>query len=281
MGYNPERFTAEELPALTEEQKQSPFAYFYNRTIGDLAPEIQAAYAPGNEMDPSLAVMPEDMWEYLQPGAKEPTMGYCRLPDGTGYSCTIADVPGMTKEMFDFRLKLVFHDHMGFMIEYPGKHEGHWDGLCTEDFGVGYMHATILDRKYSTYELGYPTHPTIANPEIVEFLCKEADEISLEGPIDPDRGKCMLLFLTKQAEDGLHCWAITYSGMHLINRKSTNVLAPGEEIPLEVIRLRGLHHAYEYVGRRELLEELYEKYKDAPMEPAKPWPERFLPFRHS
>ena len=189
---NPEKFKASELPELTAEQKKSPFAYFYKRDIGELAPEIVEAFKPGRTIDPKKAVMPENMWEYLLPGGPEPEMGYCMLPNGAGYTCLIADVPGMTKEMFDFRTRLVFADHMGFMIEFPGKHLEHYDGLCVEDFGVGYMHAFILDRNYSSYELGYPEHPTHANPEIVEFVVKEADEIPIEGPIDPDKGKNML-----------------------------------------------------------------------------------------
>ncbi|GAA1061104.1 DAPG hydrolase family protein [Agromyces bracchium] len=278
VGY--ERFRADELRELTEEEKLSPFSGFYKRDIGDLAPEIVASFQPGVTIDPSKAVMPENLWEYLLPGGPQPEMGYCLLPNGAGYTCLVADVPGVTKEMFDFRLRLVLADHMGFMIEFPGKQLGHWEGLCVEDFGVGYMHGTILTRNYSAYELGYPTHPTLANPEIVEFIAKEADEISLEGPIDPTRGKCMLVFVTRETPTGLRCWAITYSGLHLVDGVSTLVLAPGEEVTLEMCRLRGLHHAYEYVGRKELLDEFYEEYKEKPLDPAKPWPERFLPFRH-
>lgn len=278
---NTERVSAVDLPELTDEEQKSPFSGMYKRDIGDLAPEIVEAFAPRHVLDPAKAVMPEDLWEYLIADGPEPEMGYCLLPNGAGYTCLVADVPGMTKEKFDFRLKLVLADHMGFMIEFPGKQLGHWDGLCTEDFGVGYMHGTILTRGYSAFELGYPTHPSVVNPEIVEFIAKEADEISLEGPIDTTRGKCMLVFVTRETETGLRCWAFTYSGMHLVNGESTVVLAPNEEITLEMCRLRGLHHAYEYVGRKELLDEYYEEWKDKPLPPAKPWPERFLPFQHS
>ncbi|MFJ5956626.1 DAPG hydrolase family protein [Paenarthrobacter sp. NPDC092416] len=274
------KLKANELPELTEEQKESPFSGIYKRDIGDVTPEIELAFQPGEMIDPSKAVMPEDLWEYLLPGGPEPEMGYCLLPNGGGYTCLVADVPGVSKEMFDFRTRLVLADHVGFMIEFPGKHLGHWESLCTEDFGVGYMHATILDRSYSAFELGYPTHPSLANPEIVEFIAKEADEIPLEGPIDATRGKNTLVFVSRETDTGLRCWAFVYSGLHVVEGKSSLVLAPGEEITLEKCRLRGLHLAYEYVGRKELLDEYYEEYRDRPMAPAKPWPERFLPFRH-
>lgn len=272
---------ASELPELTAEEKASPYSEFYKRDIGDLPADVIAAFAPGNEMDPAKAVMPEDMWEYLQPGGPVPEMGYCKLPNGAAYTCLKCDVPGMTQEMFNFRTRLVFADHMGFMIEFPGKHLGHWDGLCTEDFGVGYMHGFILDRNYSCMELGYPTHPTLVNPEITEFVVKEAHEVSLEGPIEPEKGWNMLCFVTRKTETGLHCWAFVYTGMVFADGKSTVKLAPGEEAKVEVARQRGIHLAYEYVGRKELCDKYFAEWGDKALAPAKPWPDRFVPFRHS
>jgi|GEM_PF-3294037 hypothetical protein len=270
-----------ELPELTAKEKNSPYADYYYRTIAEPPPEILAAFQPDKPMDPAKAILPEDMGMFADPNCPDPEMGYCKLPGGGGYSCVVAKMPGMKKEHFDFRLRLVLADHFGFVIEYPGFHLEHYDGMCIEDFAEGQMHALILDRCYSPAELGLSVNPADVNPKILGFMVKEADVIPLEGPIDPHRGLNTLAFVMRQMENGIEYWAFAYSGIHVENGKAVTKLAPGEVVTEEKCRLRGLHHAYEYANEAQILPALYDLYGQEDLPGAKPWPERYRFLQHS
>ncbi len=267
-----------DLPPLTEEQKAYPYSDLYYRDIAEPCQAVKDKFAPNNYLDPSKAIMPEDFTKFTDPDFV-PEMGYCKLPNGAGYSCTVVDLPEGNMEMFDYRLKLVFSEDMGFIVEYPGFHFKHFDGVCVEDSYDG-PKALILDRNYSAYELGFTDLPTNINPKLLGFCGHEQDFVSAEGPIDPTRGKGALFLITKKLDKGIqHIW-IVYYGLHVCNGKAEVVLGDGEVIEAEQCRRAGLHLAYESVNQVQYLPILMERYPDREFAPAKPWPDRLLFLKH-
>lgn len=272
------KIAPEHLPPLTEEQKKCPYADLYYREIAEPDMTVMDAYAPDHEMDPSKALMPEDFTKFLDPDFV-PEMGYCVLDNGVGYCCAVVDLPGATMDLFDYRLKLVFSEDMGFIVEYPGFHYAHYNGLCVEDSFDG-PRALILDRNISACELGFDAPLTTLNPRILGFSAHEQDFVAYEGPIDPSRGKGLLFLLTRQIEGGLqHIWVI-YQGIHLFEGKPMVVLGDGEVITAEQCRRVGLHLAYESVNQNQYLPILMERYPDRDFDSESPWPERYLFLKH-
>lgn len=272
------RIPPESLPPLTEEQKACPYATLYGREIAQPDEEILAAFAPERPMDSNKAVLPEHLCRLLDP-AFRPEMGYCVLPNGVGYSCTVVRLPGADEAMYDYRLKLVFSEDMGFIVEYPGFHFEHYDGLCIEDNGAG-PQALILDRNYSAAELGFPGDPTVLNPDILSISAHDQDAVAVEGPIDPRRGKGVLILVNRRMEGGVEQWWFVYSGLHIQDGKTLVVLDEGETITAEECRRKGLHLAYESVNQLQYLPILMEQYPDRAFSPARPWPARYRFLQH-
>ena len=268
----------QKLPALTEEQKACPYAALYERNIAEPGADILAAFAPDHEIASSLAVMPEDLCKILDPNF-HPTMGYCVMPNGVGYSCTVVRLPGAVPEMYDYRLNLVFAEDMGFIVEYPGFHFEHYDGLCIEDNGAG-PKALILDRNYSFAELGFPGDPTKINSDILSISAHDQDIVAVEGPIDPNRDKGVLILVNKRIAGGMEQWWFVYSGLHIQDGKSAVVLAADEVISAESCRRKGLHLAYEAVNQLQYLPILMEQYPFRAFTPPRPWPERYRFLQH-
>lgn len=268
----------EELPPLTEEQKKYPYADLYYRELSDPSEAVMKAFEPGNALAPEQALKPEDFKKLLDPDFT-PACGYCVLPNGVGYSCTVVDLPGASLELFDYRLKLVFSEDMGFVVEYPGFHFQHYNGLCIEDNHDGCM-ALILDRNYSAHELGFADLPSKLNPSILGFSAHEQDFVPLEGPIDPEKGRGALFLITKKIPDGLqHIW-IVYQGLHVCEGKSVILLGDGETICEEQCRRTGLHTAYESINQVLFIQEMMRRYPDRSFLPERPWPERYAFLKH-
>lgn len=272
------KLSLSELPALTKEQQAFPYSDLYYRDIAEPDDAIMNAYAPEHPIDPSLAIMPEDLVKFITPSFL-PTNGYCVLPNGVGYCCAVVNLPGANLQMFDYRLKLVFSEDMGFIVEYPGFHKEHYNGLCIEDSFDG-PKALILDRNYSAYELGFSDLPNHLNPEIVGFSAHEQDFIATEGPIDPTRGKGVLILITKKIPGGLqHIWII-YQGIHICNQKSVVVLSDDEVITQEQCRRIGLHLAYESVNQNQYLPILMKRFPNRTFGNERPWPDKYLFLKH-
>ena len=272
------KLSPNELPPLNEEQKSCPYSDLYYREIAEPDESVMAAFSPGQPMDPSLALMPEDFRKFLEPGFT-PQAGYCVLSNGAGYSCSVVNLPGATMEMFDYRLKLVFSEDMGFIVEYPGFHFEHYNGLCVEDSFDG-PKALILDRNYSACELGFSDLPSKLNPDILDFSAHEQDFVPVEGPIDPEKGRGALFLITKKIEGGLqHIW-IVYYGLRVSNGKAITVLGKNEVIEAEKCRRSGLHLAYESVNQNQYLPELMKRFPDREFRPERPWPERYRFLKH-
>lgn len=272
------RIDPKDLPPLTPEQQKYPYADLYTREIAVPEQTVLDAFAENHEMDPSKAILPEDLYHILESDF-QPEMGYCVLPNGIGYSCTVVQLPGATPEIYDYRLQLVFSEDMGFIVEYPGFHFEHYDGLCIEDNGTG-KKALILDRNYSAAELGFPGVPSEINPDILSVSAHDQDIVAAEGPIDPTRGKGVLILVNKRITGGIEQWWFVYSGLHIQDARTVNVLGDNEIITAEECRRKGLHLAYESVNQLQYLPVLMEKYPNRSFSPARPWPERYRFLQH-
>lgn len=263
-----------DLPELSAEEKARPYANYYYRKISKPPIEILENFEPGKQMDPIDAILPEKLNMLLDPECPEPKMGYCLLPNGGSYSCTISKMPHVTKEMMDFYGHFALGEHLKFKILYPGFHFEHYDGLAMENFGEGNK-ALLLDKMYSAEDLGLVGEPTKVNPGIIDFVAKKTQFVSVSGPIDLQRGKFTLVFLKKKLDQGVAIWTIVYFGIHIENGKSVVKLGPGEVTTAERCRRNAIHLAYEFANQESILPELYEEYgKEAIVRP-QPWPERY------
>lgn len=99
---------------LTEEEKSSPFVKFYNQPLADVADE-QLAALNGGPCNPQLALPIEKRSDMFLPGEQSVEIGFCKMPDGTGFVANRTFFPGATPEMFDWWMN--FHALEGIRIK--------------------------------------------------------------------------------------------------------------------------------------------------------------------
>lgn len=86
---------------LSEAEKKQPYAKYFYMPMAKPARESVAIVDRG-PIDPSKALLPENLNDLLKPGYLASEVGYCQLPDGSGYVSSIVEMPGVTPEMFDW-----------------------------------------------------------------------------------------------------------------------------------------------------------------------------------
>ena len=88
-------------PELTAAERALPYAKFYDLPITPIPEEKLAVLAAG-PIDPSLALKIEDRNDLFKPGYLPCEIGYCVMPNGTGFLANRTEMPGVTPEMFEW-----------------------------------------------------------------------------------------------------------------------------------------------------------------------------------
>ena len=86
---------------LTEEEKALPYAKYYYKDMARI-PEEDLAQVNAGPIDPSLALPITEAARLLDDGYLPNEVGFCMMPDGSGYAATKVFMPGVTTEMIDW-----------------------------------------------------------------------------------------------------------------------------------------------------------------------------------
>ena len=268
-----DHYRVEDLPELSDEDKKKPYASYYSRGRLTPPPHLLAAIQPGNPIDPARAVMPENLSILLDPDTPDPLPGYCALPNGGAYACMVIKMPGVTMEMINWWMPWVLGDHMRYKIWHPGSHAEHYLGLAVEDIGDG-MADLYLGNVYSFKDLGLPDDPAAFNPKILAINRCRAQCHLHSQPEDAPKSNFTMIHVVRKIEGGLEYWSFFWSGIHIENGRAVLKINPGEVITAENGRHFASHLAHEYTTLAAILPELYAQYKNDPVIPPPPWPER-------
>lgn len=144
---------------LSEAEKKKPYAKYFDMPMAKPAQALVDSVSKG-PLDPARALTFDHLNDLLNPGYLPSEIGYCILPDGTGYVSSIVQMPGVTGEMFDWwftwhqldpvRYKIWDHyvhydvqvndnDRKKLLSKDIPVHEKNWDVTHTvnEDIGMG------------------------------------------------------------------------------------------------------------------------------------------------
>lgn len=89
------------LVPVSEEDKLRSYYKYYHRPMTPGAPEKFAKVLSG-PISPMKALAFKDRNRLFEPGYLDEEIGYCIMPDGTGYLANCTQMPGVTTEMFDW-----------------------------------------------------------------------------------------------------------------------------------------------------------------------------------
>ena len=88
------------VPVSEEDKKKSYFKYYLQEMVQ--APEEHYRKVLDGPIDPKQALPIQERNLLFEPGYFEEEIGYCVMPDGTGYISNLVKMPGVTGEMFDW-----------------------------------------------------------------------------------------------------------------------------------------------------------------------------------
>jgi hypothetical protein len=241
------------IPALTAEEKKSPYAQFYAEPMPSPAEEVLAALQPGKQMDCKLALAPEDLNRLFMPSTLQADNGYCIMPDGTGYSVIHTKLQGVTLEMENFWKKWISsteYNYLNYKASLPGMHFM-FANPAWEDFGWGPVSAQVKA----------PVSPT-ATSSLPKQL--NPNYVSLDGvvlTIVPDfNGKPYWATLVKYTtidKKGEDVITVIWHGIHIFNDTPVRMLNKADRVDPEYVRNLTLHAAYEGARKAQLLPKLF------------------------
>lgn len=111
-----------ELPDLTAEERKRPYAKYFHEDIPEPDPELWARMAA--PCDPANAIGPERMNDLLGPGPLDVEVGWCILPNGTGFAANRIVYPDVTPEMVNWWFAWHALEDLRYRIWYPPQHAG-------------------------------------------------------------------------------------------------------------------------------------------------------------
>ncbi|MCX8021729.1 MAG: hypothetical protein N2745_03045 [Syntrophorhabdaceae bacterium] len=260
---------------LTEEEKKKPYAKYFYRDLNPPDPDVLKAME--KPIDPSRAITPEQINDLLEPGYLDCEIGWCQMPDGTGFIANLNKMPGVTVEMVYWWFTWMTLNDLRYKIWYKPSHIGHYispetrkaildpksripeDTLwgrthyAVEDIGVGpeFIHIHFK----SPEECGFDMK-RFKKPYVSGLVAGYGDEMMLNDPHAP-RGCAVMCHILRDVEGGIEWRTRFWMGYRLEKGRADKVLPPGEKVPEEAIRGLALHNAHEFANYKVMLPDIY------------------------
>ncbi len=263
---------------LTEDEKTKPYAKYYDWYSGPHDEAAMDAFLNHPKLDPSQALPISEVNELLKPGYLDGELGYCILPDGTGYMANHIKMPKATPEMFFWYSVWFAFEDLRYKIWYPAAHyavetpEDQKEILL--DDSLSWAERTMIKRTLiEDVGAGHPERiPVISlTPEQAGFDPEAFEKSGIKAwafsPGGQDPIDIMLYHTFRDLPEGgcelrTRCWF----GYGFKNEKPAKTLPDGMKIPDEIPMGAWIHNIKEYSRYRELIPKLYEEYGNEPLE---------------
>lgn len=256
-------------PDLTAEEKTKPYSKYYYMELAKLPQETRRQIEAG-PIEPAKALAIHNRNDLLKPGYLEKEVGYCVMPDGSGYVAMFTKLPGVTKEMIhwwfvwhpleDLRYK-IWHpdDHFSITVDKPERLLS--STLSYEERDWGTTHYPVENIGSGTQELAI----TFMSPEQYGFdmtlwhepnvaICRCANiSVSNKETLFPLGA---LAHFYRSVAGGLELRSRFWLGYHIVDKKPVRL---NNVISLETVKALTSHCAYEYNNLASFLPQLYKE----------------------
>lgn len=270
---------------LTAEEKAKPYAKYFYREVTPPDPDKLAKM--DQPIDPSKALPIERINDLLKPGYLDVEIGWCIMPDGSGFIANHNLMPGVTVDMLKWWFAWHALEDLRYKIWYK---PGHFGISISEE-----AREKILDPKTSMDEkLWGITHHVVEACDgpteniYISFLSPEnlGFDMSLFKPpyaaavfggngvsqmISPPPGvpnrksPAVMVHLIREIEGGVEMRTRFWMGKKMIDKKPVHCLPRGAKIPPFVPQNLARHNVKEYANLASFLPQIYEEQKDRPM----------------
>lgn len=255
-------YTIPPLPQLSEEERKSPFAKYYDLPIGDPDEDILQSLRPDNPMPADWCIDFDSIEQLFLPEGLEHPRGFCVRPDGTGYMCMKVDMGDVTPAMREF-FYTQFLDAcpLHYKIWMPGFHIDHSKPF-TESFGWGqgrvcFRREIIPMNSAPDYRaLGLSAPMEELDPRFLSVACSSAEFVPLD-PADGGFYNVMLGVYKTNERGGVVGNCVSWFGVDIVDGKTVRVIPENERVDIEKVRLYACHQAYEMTRLRDILPAIY------------------------
>lgn len=269
---------------LTEEEKKSPIAKYYRETLAQPNPKLMQILSQG-PMDPSKALLPEDIEKMYEPGYMEVETGYCILPNSAGYVAVNNVFPGCTIEMMQWWFAWHALEQIRYRI---------WNPLCHPTIAVA-----DVDREY----IKDPNVPLAKKSQgVVHFVVEDIgggeqnilihflDHDKMDGIDDAklaashqtvfggygitsgrkkgeplDKAPAIMMHFCRETDEGVEFRTRFWMGYRWNKGKPMCVLPPHVKIPEFVPMGLAYHNVEEYSHLASILPDLYAEFGKDPL----------------
>lgn len=107
---------------LTEAEKAKPYSKYFYKDLASWDPEHMAKM--DKPIDPALALPIERISDLLNPGDLDCEVGWCIMPDGSGFIANHRVWPGVTVEMIQWWFAWHALEDLRYKIWFPAGHYG-------------------------------------------------------------------------------------------------------------------------------------------------------------
>jgi len=241
-----------DLPPLTQEQQQSPYARFYRVPVQAPPPEIMAGLGE-RQMDPALALPADKLRQVFSPGEPPTPCGWCIMPDGTSYSRVLTRMPGVTPEMEAWWHRWSIapdYDFLHYCIWLPGLHKSHAMPIV-EDLGWGFISLGLV-QEVRPDMLGLSARPEELDPSFIRFHCIAGVSLP-EGEPDAEPYYITLSHCFKRTRDGIQVLTQAYHGLCWQDGGFRKM----HDADPDRVRVFLMHNAWEFRREALLLPEIF------------------------
>jgi hypothetical protein len=268
-------FKKRRVPVTEDDQKKSYYKY-YGMDMARPSRE-QMSKALQGPIDPDRALPFSERNRMFDPGYMEEEVGYCVMPDGTGYVANLTPMPGVTAEMFDWWFAWHPLDNLRYKIWDPEDHyraetmqamkyrdqeltfrERYWDTThyVVEDLGAG-PQPVYLNFKYPG-SMRFDMQK-IGTEACETLVCAQSYGEGFPPFAGPDSSMCHMI---RKIDGGVELRTRFWFGWVTEDGKDRKTLPDGFRMPPMGLAAMLLHNIKEFTNLAVILPQVYEKEKD-------------------
>lgn len=270
------------LEQLSKEELMKPYAELYYKPLSPIPDKIINKLEEG-PLPPDDVLKFENINLLLEPGYLKDEIGYCIMPDGSGFASMLTPMPHVTGEMLKWWFVWHPQESLRYKIWYPGVHI---------DISVQDMHKLNdtnlpLQMRY-LYNTNYPVEDigngiqklyiTFVPPEefgfdVTRFKTSKVATVicGVVGYSALNVQHTYMVHLARKVQGGIELRSRFWLGYHIkfnsiaqqsfINKIANSSIVKKIIITERVAKSMAYHCAAEYKNLAEILPHLYKKYK--------------------
>jgi len=268
------------LQELMPDEKAKPYAKYYRKPV-DPDAELMKLVRRDKPMDPSKALMPENINDLLNPGYMEVETGWCNLPNGAGYICVNNKMPGVTVEMLDWWFAWHALASLHYKIWFPPGHYGITTSIkdrqkildpkvpikqkiygvthhVVEDVGMG--KEDIFIYFCSPEEMGFDMS-RFKSPNVEAVYGGHGLSTPAGAPPTAIKAPAIMCHFIRAIPGGIEFRTRFWMGYTLVDRKPVFMLPYGIKVPEDAVHGLAQHNVEEYSNFRVMLPLIYKEQK--------------------